>query len=119
MATHSPVAIPRGAAPLFHSLSDPTRLAIIAVLAHGEHSVKELVEEVGLAQSTVSAHIACLKGCGLVAGRPQGRQMLYSLACPNVLDLLASAEKVLWATGYQADECPDAWAEEHSATTAK
>jgi ArsR family transcriptional regulator len=108
MAKHSPAVIPRGAAALFHCLSDPTRLAIIAVLAHGEHCVKDLVEEVGLAQSTVSAHISCLKGCGLVDGRPRGRQMLYSLTGPDVLGLLAAAEKVLWATGYQVDECPEA-----------
>jgi len=84
---------------LFHSLSDATRLAIVRCLLEGEARVADLVDELGLAQSTVSAHVACLRGCGLVEGRPEGRQVFYSLACPELLDLLAAAEAVLQATG--------------------
>lgn len=106
MTIHPDVVIPLGAQALFHSLSDPSRLAIIECLTHGEHCVKELVAEVGLAQSTVSEHVACLRDCGLVAGRPQGRQVFYSLTCPDILDLLKAAEKVLVATGYAIEDCP-------------
>lgn len=60
---------------LFHSLSDATRLAIVQRLAQGEARVADLVAELGMAQSTVSTHIACLRDCALVAGRPQGRQV--------------------------------------------
>nr|WP_301548830.1 metalloregulator ArsR/SmtB family transcription factor [Pseudonocardia alni] len=67
------------AAALFHSLSDPTRLAIVQHLARGEARVVDLTERLGSAQSTVSAHLACLRDCGLVMGRPEGRQMFYSL----------------------------------------
>ena len=57
---------------LFHSPSDPTRLAIATRLARGgEARVADLMAELGLAQSTVSAHMACLRECGLVTGRPQ------------------------------------------------
>ena len=56
------------AAALFHSLSDPTRLAIVQRLASGEVRVRDLTSELGLAQSTVSGHVACLRGCGLVQG---------------------------------------------------
>ncbi|MBB1057615.1 winged helix-turn-helix transcriptional regulator, partial [Dietzia sp. B19] len=72
------------AAALFRSLSDGTRLAIIRRLARGETRVADLVAELGLAQSTVSAHVACLRDCGLVEGRPQGRQVFYSLARPEL-----------------------------------
>ena len=58
---------------LFHSLSDPTRLTIVARLAAGEARVRDLVEQTGLAQSTVSAHVSCLRECGLVVGRTEGR----------------------------------------------
>ena len=98
-----------GAAPavaLFHGLSDRTRLAIVRRLAHGESRVADLVAELGLAQSTVSAHMACLRDCGLVAGRPQGRQMFYALARPELLDLLAAAETLLEATGNAVALCP-------------
>lgn len=90
---------------LFHSLSDGTRLAIVRRLADGEARVADLVGELGLAQSTVSAHVACLRDCHLVEGRPQGRQVFYSLARPELMDLLASAETLLAATGNAVALC--------------
>lgn len=92
---------------LFHSLSDGTRLAIVRRLAQGEARVADLVGELGLAQSTVSAHVACLRDCNLVEGRPQGRQVFYSLTRPELMDLLASAETLLAATGNAVALCPD------------
>jgi ArsR family transcriptional regulator len=61
---------------------------------------------VGLAQSTVSAHVACLRDCGLVEGRPQGRQMLYRLTRPELGAVLAAAERLLAATGNAVALCP-------------
>ncbi|NEW33306.1 winged helix-turn-helix transcriptional regulator [Nocardia cyriacigeorgica] len=92
---------------LFHSLSDATRLAIVHRLACGEARVSDLMAGLGLAQSTVSAHVACLRDCGLVVGRPQGRQVFYSLARPELMDLLASAETLLAATGNAVALCPN------------
>lgn len=60
----------------------------------------------GLAQSTVSGHVACLRDCGLVAGRPQGRQVFYRLERPELIELLASAETLLAATGHAVALCP-------------
>lgn len=94
------------AAALFHSLSDITRLAIVQRLAAEEARVADLITELGLAQSTVSAHVACLRDCGLVVGRPQGRQVFYSLARPELMDLLASAEILLTATDNAVALCP-------------
>lgn len=95
------------AAALFHSLSDPTRLAIVQHLAGGEARVVDLTERLGSAQSTVSAHLACLRDCGLVVGRPAGRQMFYSLTRPELLDLLAATETLLAATGSAVALCPN------------
>ncbi len=96
-----------GAAALFHSLSDVTRLSIVRRLAaDGEARVVDLVAELGLAQSTVSAHVACLRDCGLVVGRPQGRQVFYALSRPELVDLLAAAETLLAATGHAVALCP-------------
>jgi DNA-binding transcriptional ArsR family regulator len=94
------------AAALFRGLADPTRLAIVRFLARGEARVVDLTAELGLAQSTVSAHLACLRDCGLVSGRPQGRQMFYALARPELMDLLAAAERLLDATGEAIALCP-------------
>ncbi|GAA3717347.1 metalloregulator ArsR/SmtB family transcription factor [Microlunatus aurantiacus] len=94
------------AAALFHSLSEPTRLAIVQRLAGGEARVVDLMASLVLPQSTVSTHVACLRDCGLVAGRPQGRQVFYRLAQPELLQLLAAAETVLSATGSAVALCP-------------
>jgi DNA-binding transcriptional ArsR family regulator len=90
---------------LFHSLADPTRLTIIRCLAGSESRVTDLVEQLGLAQSTVSEHVACLRDCGLVEGRIDGRQTFYFLARTELIDLLESAELLLGATGYKVDLC--------------
>lgn len=95
------------AAALFRSLSDVARLAIVRRLAQGEARVADLVGELGLAQSTVSAHVACLRDCQLVAGRPEGRQVFYSLARPELLEVLAAAEVLLAATGSAVALCPN------------
>jgi ArsR family transcriptional regulator, cadmium/lead-responsive transcriptional repressor len=91
---------------LFRSLGDPTRLTLLHELARGERRVVDLTRIVGLAQSTVSAHLACLKDCGLVVSRPVGRQSVFSLARPELLDLLAAAEQLLAATGARVALCP-------------
>lgn len=91
---------------LFRSLGDPTRLTLLHELARGERRVVDLTGVVGLAQATVSAHLACLKDCGLVVSRPMGRQSVFSLARPELIDLLASAERLLTATGSQVALCP-------------
>lgn len=92
---------------MFRSLGDPARLAILRHLAAGEHKVVDLTAHLGLAQSTVSAHLACLRDCGLVASRPQGRASLWSLTtAPELLDLLATAERLLAVTGDAVALCP-------------
>jgi len=97
---------PAAAVCLFRSLADPARLAILQHLALGEHRVVELTRHLGLAQSTVSGHLACLRDCGLVSSRPQGRASVYSLARPELWELLAAAERVLAATGSAVALCP-------------
>ena len=98
---------PTAAVCLFRSLADPTRLRILQHLTLGEHRVVDLTGHLGLAQSTVSAHLACLRDCGLVASRPQGRASVFSLARPELLDLLSAAEKLLAATGSAVRLCPN------------
>lgn len=91
---------------LFRSLGDPTRLAILRRLASGEARVVDLTNELGLAQSTVSKHLACLRDCGLIDYRVEGRQSFYALTRPELLDLLRSAEQLLAATGEAVALCP-------------
>lgn len=91
---------------LFHGLADPTRLAVLQHLATGEHRVRDLVEHMGFAQSTVSKHLSFLLECHLVTVRPDGRSSWYSLTDPIRLSgLIAAAEALLEATGNKATLC--------------
>lgn len=96
------------AAALFHGLSDPSRLAILQHLSLGEHRVRDLTEHLGLAQSTVSAHLACLRDCGLVISRPEGRASMFSLTSAlGLLSVLEAAERLLSAPGNAVALCPN------------
>lgn len=97
----------RRAAALFHGLADRNRLAIVAQLADGERRVVDLTRTLGLAQGTVSGHLACLRDCGLVVGRPEGRQMFYSLAHAELMEVLTTAEQLLALTGDAVELCPN------------
>lgn len=105
MATTTPAVHVMTAAKLFRGFADPTRLAIVLALLDGELRVKDLVEQVGSSQANVSGHLACLKDCGLVSDRPDGRAVHYRIAQPDIVELLAAAEKVLAATGTAVDLC--------------
>ncbi len=95
------------AAFLFHGFGEPSRLAILRHLALGEHRVVDLTEHLGLAQSTVSKHLACLRDCGLVTSRTQGRASVFTLTHSDALmDLLAAAERLLALTGDAVSLCP-------------
>lgn len=95
------------AACLFRGMGDPSRVAILQHLLLGEHNVGELTSHLGLAQSTVSKHLACLCDCGLVESRPVGRSSVFSLTHPDaVRKVFAAAEELLAATGDAVVLCP-------------
>jgi len=96
-------------AALFHALADPTRLQILEHLKIGEHKVKDLTEHLGLAQSTVSAHLACLRDSELVSVRTQGRASMYSLNDSPQLEEVLSKAGELSRPGITAHH----WNEQH------
>ena len=55
----------------FAALADPTRRAILARLAHGEASVKDLAAPFDMSQPAISKHLRVLERAGLIE---QGRQ---------------------------------------------
>lgn len=94
------------AARLFHGLSDPTRLSILLALLDGERRVSDLVEYVGSSQSNVSNHLACLRECGLVVDRPaERRQVFYSIAHPELRDVLVATQTLLTEAGHDIELC--------------
>lgn len=63
----------------FRALADPTRRALLDLLAGGERSVTELVGRFEVSQPAISQHLGQLREAGLVAERRSGRQRLYRL----------------------------------------
>jgi DNA-binding transcriptional ArsR family regulator/2-polyprenyl-3-methyl-5-hydroxy-6-metoxy-1,4-benzoquinol methylase len=68
---------------IFRTLSDPTRVRILALLAREELAVQELMEALGMAQSRVSRHLAILREAGLLQDRRDGTYVFYHFAPPS------------------------------------
>ena len=62
------------------ALSDPTRAEILLMLRNGPGYPSELADTIGVSRQTLSNHLACLRGCGLVVAEPEGRRSRYRLA---------------------------------------
>ena len=63
-----------------HALSDPTRARLLLALRERPGYPAELAELLGTTRQNLSNHLACLRGCGLVAAVPEGRRVRYELA---------------------------------------
>jgi ArsR family transcriptional regulator len=80
------------AARFFRVLGDPTRVRMLRLLLDapaGECRVGELVEALDAPQSRVSTHLGCLRWCGLVQTRRDGKQVFYRIADTRLRDILA------------------------------
>ena len=64
---------------VFEAVAEPTRRAVMALLADGEHSVNDLVARFEVTQPAISHHLRILREAGLVKARRAGRQRLYRL----------------------------------------
>lgn len=80
----------------FRGLGDPLRLRILALLRdEGELTVSELVERLRLPQPKVSNHLACLRWCGFIDARREGRTVHNRIANPRVVSMLDLAQALL------------------------
>ena len=92
-------------AKLFRGFADPSRLAILEALRSGEKAVSELVAATGLSQPNASAHLSCLKECGLVTSRQEGRFVYYALADERIEDVLRWTEGILASVAEAIYDC--------------
>jgi len=82
---------------VMRALADPTRRAVFEQVARsGEVNVAELTRASGVTQGAISQHLKSLKLAGLVAERPQGRNVFYR-ATPDGLAPLFD-----WLSHYDA-----------------
>ncbi|MEN3973536.1 metalloregulator ArsR/SmtB family transcription factor [Emcibacter sp. SYSU 3D8] len=86
------------ASAFLRSISHPQRLLVLCQLSVTEKSVGELAELLDMRQSTLSQHLARLKGEGLVAARRDGTSVYYSLARTEVLPVINALYEVFCRT---------------------
>lgn len=82
-------------AKLFRGFSDASRLSILEALRESSLTVGEIVKTTGLTQSNVSNHLGCLRDCGLVIAKQQGRFVYYELSDERVAQVLTLADELL------------------------
>jgi ArsR family transcriptional regulator, virulence genes transcriptional regulator len=80
------------------SFVHPIRLAILDSLRDGEKTVTQLVEKLGIRQSTVSQQISFLRRLGVVRTKRDGQRIYYSLADRRVLKAFDLVEEVIAST---------------------
>lgn len=73
--THAPVLARFG-----YAVSDPTRAQVLLALAEAPSYPSDLADSIGVSRQSMSNHLTCLRGCGLVVAVPDGRRTLYELA---------------------------------------
>lgn len=82
-------------AEFFKTLGHPARIRVLEVLREGEHSVSDLVPEVGLEASHLSQQLAVLRRANLVQTRREGTSVVYSVSNPMIFELLDVARRIL------------------------
>jgi DNA-binding transcriptional ArsR family regulator len=82
-------------AEFFKTLGHPARIRVLELLGQREHSVSEMLPEVGVEAANLSQQLAVLRRAGLVATRREGSSVYYSLTSPRVAELLAVARVIL------------------------
>ena len=78
-------------------MADPTRSRILLSLLERPGFPGALARELQLSRSNVSNHLACLRGCGIVAVVPEGRSTRYEIADPHVTRALIALMDVVLA----------------------
>ena len=79
------------------AFAHPGRLQILDLLGSGEQGVSTLQEALGISKTRISQHLTILKSSGVLATRRNGKQVLCSLAIPEVKQACELIRKVLEA----------------------
>lgn len=96
--THSSVLSKFG-----HALSDATRTQVLLALREAPGYPSDLAVTLGVSRQSLSNHLACLRGCGLVVAVPEGRRTRYELADVKLGAALMVLLEVVLAT--DPDSC--------------
>lgn len=80
---------------MLKALAHPTRLEILMFLKERESEcVCQIYEALNLEQSNISQHLRLLKNSGVLISKKEGQWVHYSVAHPEIFDILQSVETI-------------------------
>lgn len=82
-------------AEFFKTLGHPARVRILELLSERDHTVAELLPEVGLESSNLSQQLGVMRRAGVVSATKDGNTVIYSITSPLIAELMAVARRVL------------------------
>ncbi|MEU0879229.1 metalloregulator ArsR/SmtB family transcription factor [Lentzea sp. NPDC005914] len=90
-----PVPLYQAKAEFFRMLGHPVRIRVLELLQDGPKAVRELLAEIEVEASNLSAQLAVLRRSGIVTATREGSTVVYALAGADVADLLKAARRIL------------------------
>ncbi|WP_139488288.1 ArsR/SmtB family transcription factor [Brevibacillus dissolubilis] len=87
--------------------ADKTRLQILLSIQDQEKTVSQIVTELAGNQSNISQHLACLKECGIVTSRQEGKFTYYQLRNELIRDFLVKMDEVFVMVREEVECCPN------------
>lgn len=82
-------------AEFFRMLGHPVRIRVLELLQDGPMPVRDLLTDIGVERSSLSQQLAVLRRSGIVNAVRDGDTVVYSLAGPDVAELLRAARRIL------------------------
>lgn len=90
-----PVPLYQAKAEFFRTLGHPARIRVLELLSERDTAVHDLLARIDIEPSNLSQQLSVLRRAGLVIQRREGGEVIYSLAVPEVRDLLTAARQIL------------------------
>ena len=88
---------------VFQAIADPTRRAILALIALQAMTPNAIAEHFEMSRQAVSKHLRILTECELVHQEQKGREILYSLEIEKMkeIDEWLEQYRQIWETRYE------------------
>jgi ArsR family transcriptional regulator, arsenate/arsenite/antimonite-responsive transcriptional repressor len=82
-------------AEFFRMLGHPVRIRVLELLQDGPMPVRDLLAAIEIERSSLSQQLAVLRRSGIVSSVRDGDTVVYSLAGPDVAELMRAARRIL------------------------
>jgi DNA-binding transcriptional ArsR family regulator len=89
---------------VFRAIADPTRRAIIGMVAKEPANVNTIAEQFDVSRQAISLHLKILAECGLLTMKQQGRERICEAKLAKLSEVLewTTQYKQLWETKLDA-----------------